>query len=136
MVTRTVMVDEVDGFSPVDPERQFVLPEGVKLWEPDTGTIVSLKPWPADVERPSLDSAALARLKIVQDDNSRIRMEIVGERSGEIRYTNDGADPDAGSPLYSNPLSPKPGQQIRAAVFSGGKRVTAIVSFVVRDMTK
>jgi len=136
MVTRTVMVDEVEGFSPVDPDRQFVLPKGVKLWEPESGTIVSMKPWPTDIARPSLNPEALARLKIVQDDSSLLRMEIEGKLDGEIRYTSDGSDPDAESTLYSGPLSAKPGTQFRAAVFSGPKRVTAIESFVVRDKTK
>ncbi len=136
MFTRTVMVDQVDSFTRVDPSNPFALPEGFKIWEPDTGAIVGLKPWSDDVERPVLNSAALARLKIVQDDDSKVRIVIEGEIAGEIRYTIDGLRPEADSPAYAGPISVEPGTYVRAAIFEGDRRATAIFELTVKKKKK
>ena len=53
-----------------------------------------------------------------------------GPATAEIRYTLDGSDPTAASPLYSGPIALQADRvSIRAAVFEGEKRLGDIQSF-------
>ena len=46
----------------------------------------------------------------------------------EIRFTNDGSDPDASSPLYEGPLTLDDTSLFRAATFIGGERASPVES--------
>ena len=49
-----------------------------------------------------------------------------GTPAGEIRYTTDGSEPTAQSPVYSAPLSVKATTTVHAALFRGGKQAGAV----------
>lgn len=59
----------------------------------------------------------------IKEDGPKIALEgppIVGS---VVRFTTDGREPGPGSPVYSHPIEPRPGQTVKAAAFApGGSR--------------
>lgn len=61
--------------------------------------------------------------------SGNIMLEMTSEQpSPEIRYTTDGSDPGAGSPLYDKPLKMTEKTIVKAAIFSDGKIMGGISS--------
>ncbi|ALN89159.1 family 20 glycosylhydrolase [Lysobacter gummosus] len=54
---------------------------------------------------------------------------------GEIRYRTDGAEPDAGSPLYSQPLPATPPLDLVATTFLDGRALSAPRRFSAKDLS-
>lgn len=129
LFARTIKVDSIDkATSEIDPKNPFDLPEGLEIWEPESGAVVHLMPRGKD-GRPAFDPTILVRLKIVTDPTSgRIRIEKEGEvsESAKIRYTSDGSNPTATSPVYLEPVEREEKVNIRAAIFKDGKAVTKV----------
>ena len=129
LFSRTVKVDSIDSVTgKIDPADPFKLPEGLEIWEPESGAEVVVLPRGKD-GRPALDAASLARVKIVAagKGSKKVRIEIEGEpgEGAEIRYTLDGSEPEAASKLYSAPFEVAQATTVRAAIFREGKAVTA-----------
>jgi len=129
MFTRTIKVDSIEGVTgEIDAKNPFDLPEGLEIWEPETGAVVYLMPRGKD-GRPAFDPSFLARLNIVADlSNGRISIEKEGEISEgvKIRYTSDGTNPTATSPVYTEPIEGGEESNIRAAIFKDGQAVTEV----------
>ena len=130
LTVRTIKVDGDASDTIVDPEEPFRLPEGMQIWEPESGPLVQLSPR-AKGGRAVLDPATLARLKIVAEDpqftlSTRVRIELEGEPGDgvEIRYTLDGGDPSREANLYSNPFDIDATTTVRAAIFRDGKALS------------
>ena len=49
-------------------------------------------------------------------------MRVAAPGGGEIRYTLDGADPDAASPLYEKPLAVSESLTVKARAFKQGMK--------------
>jgi len=61
--------------------------------------------------------------------SGNIILEMTSEQpSPEIRYTTDGTDPGAGSPVYDKPLKMNGKSTVRAAIFDNGKPMGRISS--------
>lgn len=52
---------------------------------------------------------------------------------GDIRYTLDGKEPTTDSPLYTGPISPKPGMVVRSSVFLPNGRNSSVWNTVVKE---
>lgn len=130
LTVRTVKVDGVGSTSVVDAADPFKLPEGMEIWEPESGAVVMLLPR-GEEGRPPIDPATLARLEIVAEDpkfevSTKVRIEIEGEAGErvEIRYTTDASPPSIDSPLYTEPFEIDGTVVVRAAMFRDGKMLS------------
>ncbi len=134
LTVRTILVDDSQATKPIDRDSPFTLPTGMKIWQPESGAIVTLTPRNAD-GRSSLDAKTLARVEIIApkspfDTSTEVRISIKGEpgAGAKLRYTLDGSEPTAESPRYRKPISLSATTTIRAAIFRHGKALSATVS--------
>ncbi|MFT5110533.1 MAG: hypothetical protein ACI8XO_005131 [Verrucomicrobiales bacterium] len=133
--SRTIKVDSAEDAGAIDPADPFALPEGMEIWEPDTGAVVTLLPRGED-GRPALDPLALARLKII-GKRGLVRIEIdsdeeIDEETVRVHYTLDGSEPSVESTLYESPFEIKETVTVRAAIFKGDKVATAAFEATVK----
>ena len=133
MFSRTVMVDKSADGDTIDPENPFELPDGMEIWEPDSGAVVTVLPR-GEEGRPAIYPLSIARLTIVGKkkfaDSNEIRIEVAGGLDlgdAEIRYTLDGNAPAAGSTLYAAPFQIDTSTTVTAAIFREGKALTESV---------
>lgn len=137
LTVRTVIVDDSETAAALDSDSPFALPQGMKIWEPESGATVTLTPRRTD-GRPPLTEEALARVEIVApklafDTSAEVRVVIKGEpgENAELRYTLDGSEPTSASALYSEPLTLTATTTIRAAIFRDGDALTTSQSATV-----
>ena len=131
MVVRTILVDSIDKVTgTIDPAVPFRLPEGLEIWEPEGGAMVTISPR-GEEDRPALSNDALARIKIVAEKSTfqsetEVRIEIEGEISdgAELRFTTDGSEPSADAKLYSAPFRISATTTVRAAIVRAGKTLS------------
>ncbi len=135
LTTRTVKVDSIDDVTgAIDPADPFKIPEGLEIWEPESGAAVTVLPL-GDREIPIIT----ARLKLIATEDqatggTAVRMERAGGRVGEdyqIRYTLDGGEPVATSDLYTRPVPVGAAVRVRAALFRGAEIVTEPVEIEI-----
>ena len=136
MYARSIKADSADAAGSIDPNDPFALPEGMELWEPETGGIVTLTPR-GDQTRPVPGPFDLARLDI-SEKKSTVRIEIDGDEAVEnaegleIRYTLDGTDPTATSTLYTDPFKIEETTTVHAAIFKDAQPVTAVTKSKIK----
>jgi hypothetical protein len=128
---RTILVDSIGKVTgTIDPTDPFGLPEGLEIWQPETGAVVTITPRSED-GRPEL-VGAFARVKIIageKDFEERTLIQLIPEGMNpedvhEIRFTLDGSEPTSASPVYSGPFEITETTTIRAALFKMPEAVT------------
>ncbi|MFK7852276.1 MAG: FN3 associated domain-containing protein [Akkermansiaceae bacterium] len=131
MFARSIKVDSVDSAETVDPANPFALPEGMEIWEPESGAVVTLLPRGKE-GRPQLDPLSLIRLNIVGDkkfkEKTDVRIQLSDSlemKGAEIRFTRDGSAPASDSEIYSAPFAVTETTTVSATVFRNGKALTA-----------
>ncbi|MDG2125771.1 MAG: chitobiase/beta-hexosaminidase C-terminal domain-containing protein [Verrucomicrobiales bacterium] len=134
---RSIKADSVEAAGSVDPSNPFTLPEGMELWEPETGGIVTLLPR-GEQARPTPEPLELARLAIIAKKKITVHIEIDSDKGVEksdaiqIRFTLDGSDPTSDSPLYTGPFQIKETTTVRAAIFKDSQPATAISEATIK----
>jgi hypothetical protein len=136
-ILRTILVDdsvEAESVRDTDP---FALPRGMQIWEPESGSTVTLTPR-ADPGSPPPVLGSLVRLKIIAakpkfESSTLIRIETAGEVPDDavIRFTTDETEPTAKSTEYREPFNIDKSTTIRAALFQNGKVTTSPSSLKV-----
>jgi hypothetical protein len=123
ILCRTVMVDKVEQFGTVDDGAPAQAPDGLVLWEPESGAEMVIFPRGSEVISPVVTARA-TEVRLTQDGEG-------GREGSIIRYTTDQSDPTSNSKVFAEPFLAAVDTTIKAALFHDGEIVSVVVSATV-----